>query len=83
MPELIHPEVGFLSNQKHEWVEQLKNIDHFSPQNCHEYAQDIFSARTMAEKYVTYYETVLAGKPLNPQTPKALENYPKFLPFSE
>jgi len=83
LPELIHPEVGFLSNHKHELVEQLKNVDHFSPKLCHEYAQDVFSAKAMTEKYITYYETVLAGKPLNSQIPKALEKYPKFLPFSE
>ncbi|MEA5258457.1 glycosyltransferase [Arcicella aquatica] len=83
LPELIHPEVGFLSNHQHELVEQLKNVDHFSPKLCHEYAQDVFSAKAMTEKYITYYETVLAGKPLNSQTPKALESYPKFLPFSE
>lgn len=83
LPELVTDEVGFLSNHKSELVEQLLNVDHFSPKRCHEYAQDVFSARAMAEKYIGYYESVLAGKPLNSQPPKALENYPKFLPFSE
>jgi glycosyltransferase involved in cell wall biosynthesis len=83
LPEIVIPEVGFLSNQKHQLVEQLQDNNHFSMKRCHEYAQDVFSAKTMAEKYLRYYEMVLAGKPLNTQLPKALENSPKYLPFSE
>lgn len=81
LPELVPPEVGFLSEHKYLLVENLKDIDRFSPKRCHEYATDNFSAILMAKKYVGYYEEVLAGRKLNAKAPISLQTYPKFLPF--
>ena len=38
----------------------------YDPVRCHEYAADLFGSRTMAEKYLKYYEEVINGHPLNP-----------------
>lgn len=58
LPELVTADVGFLSNQEEEIAHAICEAD-FSPQRCHEYASDLFSARLMAERYVEIYERVI------------------------
>lgn len=81
LPELIIPEVGFLSDNANDLAEQPKNTEQFDPKICHEYVKDSFSAKQMMQKYLEYYEVVLSGKTINSIAPKALYNYPKYLPF--
>ncbi len=63
-PELVPANVGFLSNSASQWVEHLKDCS-YDAAECHAYARDLFNSRIMAEKYVSYYEQVLNGRPLN------------------
>ncbi|MDE6824041.1 MAG: glycosyltransferase [Duncaniella sp.] len=82
LPELVIPEVGFLSNVEAELVESIKAND-FSPKLCHEYAREMFSANAMAEKcngggYLGMYERVLRGESLNPQTPRPIKPFDRY-----
>jgi glycosyltransferase involved in cell wall biosynthesis len=81
LPELVLPEVGFLSAKKTEIIAQLGDIEHFSSKICHEYVADNFTMKRTAEEYLKYYEKVLNGKKINLFPPKAFEIPPKFLPF--
>jgi hypothetical protein len=62
LPEIVTPEVGFLSISENELAEKLKNIAQFDPKICHEYARDTFTSRQMALGYLQYFEMVLSGK---------------------
>ena len=81
LPELITPEVGFLSNKKSELIAQLTDIERFDNKKCSEYVADNFTIRRTAEAYLKYYEVVLNGKTINQTPPKELEMQPKFLEF--
>jgi glycosyltransferase involved in cell wall biosynthesis len=69
LPEIVSPEVGFLSNKKSELVEKLKNPGEFSPKICHEYVCDNFTAKHMTDGYLKLYEKVLNGEKLNSRKP--------------
>lgn len=73
LPEIIKPDVGYLSNKKSELVDAIKNWDHYSNKHCHEYALDSFNSKKMALSYLEKYEIVLANKMLNPTAPKLIE----------
>ena len=81
LPELIMPEVGFLSNKKSELITQIADIEQFNNKTCSEYVADNFTIRHTAEAYLKYYEVVLNGKTINQTPPTALEKQPKFLEF--
>ncbi len=58
LPELVTPDVGFLSNDESEIVEAIRGAE-FSSSRCHEYAAEYFGAELMARRYVEMYERVL------------------------
>ncbi len=70
LPELVTPEVGFLTASKVEMAECIRDRYTFAPQVCHDYARDLFNSRLMAERYIEKYEIVLNGGTLNPYPPK-------------
>ena len=70
LPELVPPEVGFLSSSAKELAARIRGAD-YNPRVCHEYARDLFNSRAMAEAYLKCYERVLNGEPLNPTSPRA------------
>lgn len=72
LPELVPPEVGFLTNREEEMVEHLKEAPAYSPKACHEWARDRFNSRLMAEAYLEKYRQVLNGEYLNGRPPRAL-----------
>lgn len=71
LPELVIPEVGFLTRSKDEMVGFLRDGRRFRPETCHEYARDRFNSKVMAEAYLRKYETVLNGRFLNAVRPHA------------
>lgn len=83
LPELITPEVGFLSNKKSELIVQINDIQQFSNKKCSEYVADNFTIRHTAEAYLKYYEIVLNGKTINETAPTAQEKPVKFLDWAE
>lgn len=83
LPELVTPETGLLTQSSGELTRALLNAGSFSGKTCHERAADLFNSRQMALKYLSLYEKVLKGQPLNTAPPKltALQQH-KFLPWS-
>lgn len=82
IPELIHPEVGYLSRKASELAESVINADAFSRKTCHEYARDIFNSKNMADKFLEMYDTILNGKTLNENPPRLIQKQEsKFLDF--
>lgn len=71
LPELVVPEVGFLTDSKQEMVDHIRNDYKYSPTVCHEYARELFNSRVMAERYMEKYEKVMNGGVLNVTTPHA------------
>jgi glycosyltransferase involved in cell wall biosynthesis len=69
LPELVTPEVGFLSCNCKELAEALLLHQNYHPEICHEYALENFNAKQMALGYLECYEQVLDGKTLNPLPP--------------
>lgn len=69
LPELVLPEVGFLSNSAAELSAAIKNSSGYSRKRCHEYAAEHFSARAMVQSYLPLYERVLKGERLNERIP--------------
>ena len=80
LPELITPEVGFLSDNAEEIARHISTHT-YSPQICHEYARDLFNASVMADSYLKKYETVLNGETLCP-TPPVYKDISRNLPWS-
>ena len=64
IPEIVTPDVGFLSNDEQELADYINSHPDFSPQRCHEYARDQFNIRVMTEAYLKKFEQVLNGERL-------------------
>lgn len=76
LPELIPPEVGFLSNKKEELIRGVSESGKYSAKYCHEYAREKFNSRKMALAYLEKYEIVLKGGKLNLQNPAPQKSEP-------
>ncbi|MFM7748588.1 MAG: glycosyltransferase, partial [Bacteroidota bacterium] len=70
LPELVHEDVGFLSDQSDELVKAILNNDYYSRKKCHEYVVEEFNSKKMTMAYVKKYELVISGKKLNFNPPK-------------
>lgn len=70
LPEIVSPEVGFLSAKKAELVAKLPEADAYHRKDCHERVMDMFTVKQMTDKYLTYYEKVMNGETLNPKEPQ-------------
>ena len=73
LPELVKPEIGFLSNKSQELVQAILNVGSYSPKACYEYARDEFNSKRMAIDYLKKYEILLSGKTLNQDQPQLKE----------
>ena len=69
LPGIVTPEIGYLSNNAQDITNTIDNDFSFSPKTCHDYAVDNFNHNLMAKKYLSYYEQVLNGVPLNKPAP--------------
>jgi glycosyltransferase involved in cell wall biosynthesis len=71
--DAYYSKYGCLSLKKSDLIEAIKNVDQYSREACHEYANEKFSAKRMASDYLALYEKILNGKPLetNAQTKEA------------
>lgn len=81
LPELVPPDVGFLSNSRDELKDAILNHGAYDRQYCSQYVVDMFNARTMAAGYLEKYETVLNGLPVNNRTPFINEARNAWLPW--
>ena len=83
LQELVPKEVGFLSTNKNELIDAVKNIDSYSRKVCNEYVMDNFTVNKMALQYLLLYEKVMNGQQLNATAPKLkVVQTAKFLPFN-
>jgi glycosyltransferase involved in cell wall biosynthesis len=73
LPEIINPEVGFLSNKADELAHEIEYVDRFSRTQCHNYALELFNSKVMTELYLEKYLKVLNGGKLNLHSPKLIE----------
>jgi glycosyltransferase involved in cell wall biosynthesis len=73
LPEIVNPEVGFLSNKSNEIVREIEGIDRFSRVYCHNYALESFNSKKMAGLYLEKYLHVLNGNTLNISPPQLIE----------
>jgi len=69
LPELVKPEVGFLSNSISELIRAVGRLEQYNRQFCHEYAADNFSYSRMVDSYLKLYEQVLNGNKLHASNP--------------
>jgi len=65
LPELVPEEVGFLSNKKSELIAELKNIENYDRQKCHDYIMENFTVKQMTDNYLKYYEKIMDGASIN------------------
>ncbi len=63
LPEIVRPDVGYLSNELHELASAIRS-DRFDPIVCHDYAKQAFNAMRMTEAYLDKYRQVLSEKTL-------------------
>jgi glycosyltransferase involved in cell wall biosynthesis len=68
LPEIVGPEVGYLSNSRRDLVEAVRSR-RFDPRRCHDYARKAFSAERMTAAYIAAYETILNGRKLHATRP--------------
>lgn len=68
LPELVAPEVGYLTNNQGEMIRHIQEAE-YNSKVCHEYARDLFNSKIMAEQYLAKYEQVLNGGTLNKEQP--------------
>lgn len=79
LPELIKPDVGYLTTSQSDLAMHLTHSYDYSPQICHEYACDLFNSKIMAEKYIEKYEHVLNGYFLNENCPEQIISPNKYI----
>lgn len=68
LPELVNSESGVLSASEQDLAHAVESFVPNRMRN-HQYAQDLYNARRMAQDYVRVYEHVLNAAQLNPQAP--------------
>ncbi|MFK8275153.1 glycosyltransferase [Capnocytophaga cynodegmi] len=83
LPELVIPEVGFLSNSRKELKEAMQHWQKYDSKVCHQYAKEHFNSQQMAKNYMEKYIRILDGEKLNTQKPKLLQVQPKFLAWNQ
>ncbi len=82
LPEIILPEIGFLSNNGQTLKEAMTCWQDYNPKICHQYAKEKFNSKQMALAYLEKYTRVIDGEQLNPSSPKLLKQTPKFLEWN-
>ncbi|HVJ64902.1 MAG TPA: glycosyltransferase [Bdellovibrionota bacterium] len=83
-PEILTPDVGHICQNYAEFAEVVAHAPRdFSPKRIRDYAMEHFHADRMAADYERCFETVLSGRPLNPQAPRTQfrEDAQSLLPF--
>jgi glycosyltransferase involved in cell wall biosynthesis len=79
LPELVHAEVGFLSDSYSQLAAAVKNAGSYDRKKCHDYVVAHYSASKMADNYIKLYERILNGEALNTSMPHLSEVMPKLL----
>jgi glycosyltransferase involved in cell wall biosynthesis len=64
MPELVHPDVGFLCETDDEFGAAFEGAAAIPPKRCREYAAEHFSIVKTTRQYVELYQRILDGETL-------------------
>jgi len=83
LPEIVTPEVGFLSNIYEELIEHYHSLQQYSREYIHQYVINNFHYREMTLKYINIYKRVLSGENINKQQPELIPNTNIDLPIFE
>lgn len=82
LPEIVHSDVGFLSNRREELTNAILNSGLYSNKTCSDYAIEYFNSKKMALSYLEKYELVLNSRQLNCNAPK-IKNKPVSLAWED
>jgi glycosyltransferase involved in cell wall biosynthesis len=69
LPELVTPDIGFLSNDLEELAVALRE-QQFDALACHQHALERFNAKRMAADYIDKYKKVISGASLSRTRPR-------------
>ncbi len=64
MRELVTPDVGFLCRDEDEMADAIRHVSEIAPAACRRRALEQLTSTVCAQKYVRYYERLIAGEPL-------------------
>jgi len=64
MPELVHPEVGFLADSDEDFGAAFAAVGGINPGRCREYARENFNIEKSTRQYLELYRRVLDGETL-------------------
>lgn len=64
MPELIHPDIGFLCDSDDDFAAAFENVASIPPHRCRDYVAEHFSLAKAASNYVELYRRILDGETL-------------------
>jgi glycosyltransferase involved in cell wall biosynthesis len=83
LPEIIIPEVGFLTTTASGLADAVVQVNDFNRKTCHEYVMENFTHIHMMTSYLRLYQKVLNGEKLNIKAPilQSIQQ-DKFLPFN-
>jgi hypothetical protein len=83
LPEIIIPEVGFLTTTASGLADAVVQVNDFNRKTCHEYVMENFTNIHMMASYLRLYQKVLNGEKLNIKAPilQSIQQ-DKFLPFN-
>jgi glycosyltransferase involved in cell wall biosynthesis len=82
LPEIVPPEVGFLSSDAEELAQAVRGAARFDPRRCHAHAVSGFGVRAMTDGYLEAYERVRSGEHLHPEPPRRMQPLERgLLPF--
>jgi hypothetical protein len=73
LPELIPAACGWVCDSEDEMQAALERLAEKRPEDCRDWAIENFHYHRMADRYLDYYEKVLAGNWLNEREPVARE----------
>jgi glycosyltransferase involved in cell wall biosynthesis len=75
LPEIVHPQVGFLSTRYSELLEALDDVERWNRRGCHEYVMERFHIKRMTDEYLQLYHRILDGELLQVNPPRNPGNF--------
>ncbi len=72
LPEIVTPEVGFLSASSDEIARAISDTSRYNPELCHQYAKEHFGAEKMAITYQEKYQQIISGDHLSDTPPEMI-----------
>jgi len=71
LPELVNKDVGYLSNNINELASAMESWKSYDRDAIHQWWSENFTSQIMAEKYLSYYSSIISGQQLHSAPIKA------------